>query len=134
MPAEPVWLDINEIIETHEEQIELFGGPPGTLDLGLVESALDSARNLYEYEGETDVLTLAVKLGVGIARNHGFVDGNKRTGAMALLQFLAINGYYLTLDNDTRLGRWFTLTVAKRSSEADLVAALDPYVMPFFQL
>ena len=76
-----------------------------------------------------DILALAARLGIGIAAAHGFVDGNKRAGAFAMIEFLAINGYYLDMPNDTRLGRLFKLTVAGRMSEQDLVAALDRYLI-----
>lgn len=79
--SDPLWLDLNDVLAIHAEQIELRGGPPGIRDLGLVASAVERPVNLYNYDGERDVITLAVRLGIGIAENHGFVDGNKRAGA-----------------------------------------------------
>ncbi|GAC1577184.1 MAG: hypothetical protein NVS3B5_09160 [Sphingomicrobium sp.] len=74
------------------------------------------------------MLNLAVRLGKGIAQNHGFVDGNKRTGASAMLSFLALNGYFLDMPNDTTLGALFESTVAGRMTEADLADDLYPYI------
>jgi len=56
------------------------------------------------YEGETDILALAIRLGVAIARNPGFNDGNKRTGAVSLTTLLRLNGYDLNMPDDTLLG------------------------------
>jgi death-on-curing protein len=69
-----------------------------------------------------------VRLGVGIAENHGFVDGNKRTGAVAMLEYLAINGHFLDMPNDTTLGALFEATVSGRMTEEELAEDLFPYV------
>jgi death-on-curing protein len=128
-PAEPLWPTIDDIIEVHEEQIELRGGPHGIRDLGLIESALGRAQQLHSVGGEEDILALAVRLGIGLAANHGFIDGNKRAGAFMMIEFLRLNGYHLDLPDDLRLGRWFEAAVAKEMPEADLIAELDPYIV-----
>ena len=87
-------------------------------------SAVARVRHLYHYDNERDLLTLSVRLGIGIAANHGFVDGNKRTSAFAMIEFLALNGVWLDMPNDTRLGRLFEDTVAGLMGEADLADAL----------
>ena len=125
-----MWLDLDDILETHEEQIARFGGADGVRDLSLVESALARPQQLYHYEGEGDVLTLAVRLGVGLAKNHGFVDGNKRTGFVAMLEFLGINGYALAMPSDTTPGVLFEAAVTGSISEAQLADDLYPYVQP----
>lgn len=76
-------------------------------------------------------MILAVKVGVGLAKNHGFLDGNKRTGAFAMIEFLAINGYWLDMPNDTRLGRLFALVVADRRTEDDLIDELDRHLRSY---
>lgn len=83
------------------------------------------------YDGERDILTLAVRLGIGIAENHGFVDGNKRTGAFALIEFLAINGAWLDMPNDYCLARLFLLTLGKRMSEAEFGDLLYDFIRPY---
>jgi death on curing protein len=127
-PSEPLWLDLDGVLKTHEDQIELFGGAVGVRDLALVESALARPQQLYHYNGEVDVLTLAVRLGVGIAQNHGFVDGNKRTGFVAMLEFLGINGYVLAMPGDTTPGVLFEAAVMGDITEAQLIEDLYPYV------
>ena len=125
-----MWLDLDDILESHSEQIERFGGADGVRDLSLVESALARPQQLHHYEGEGDVLTLAVRLGVGLAQNHGFVDGNKRTGFVAMLQFLGINGYALGMPGDTTPGVLFEAAVKGAISEAQLIEDLYPFIQP----
>lgn len=128
--SEPLWLDLDGLLKAHEEQIARFGGGAGIRDIGLVESALARPQQLYFYEGEEDLLALAVRLGVGIALNHGFVDGNKRTGAVAMIEFLALNGFSLVMPNDGRLGHWFEAVIEGRMSETDLAEAVWPFIRP----
>ena len=129
-PSEPEWLDLDDILETHAEQIERFGGADGVRDLALVQSALARPRQLYHYEGESDALILAVRLGVGLALNHGFVDGNKRTGFVAMLLFLGINGYALAMPGDTTPGVLFEAVAKGAISEDQLIEDFYPYVQP----
>jgi death-on-curing protein len=86
-----VWL-LREVVEAiHDEQIAWHGGSEGTRDAGLLASALDRPRNLAAY-GDPDLASLAASLGYGLARNHPFVDGNKRTAFVAVETFLLLNG------------------------------------------
>jgi death-on-curing protein len=85
------WLALNDIIDIHAEQLALFGGPYGLRDEGLLESALTRPLNRWHY-GESDLAALAAAYAFGIARNHPFIDGNKRTAFAALMVFLRING------------------------------------------
>ncbi len=93
-----VWLDPAVVRAVHEEQLAEHGGAPGTHDAGLLESALARPQHLAAY-GEPDVAALAAAYGYGIARNHPFVDGNKRTAFVAMELFLAINGFDLLADD-----------------------------------
>lgn len=93
-----VWIDPQVLLAVHEEQLAEHGGAPGTRDLGLFDSALARPRNLALY-GEPDAAALAAAYGCGIARNHPFVDGNKRTAFVAVELFLALNGLELTADD-----------------------------------
>jgi death-on-curing protein len=88
---EPEWLDVNIIIDVHAEQLALFGGPDGVRDIGLLESALARPQNKFAY-GETDLAALAAAYVFGIARNHAFVDGNKRAAFASMIVFLGLNG------------------------------------------
>lgn len=86
-----VWIDIAGLRAVHDEQLAEHGGGAGTRDEGLLESAVARARNLAAY-GEPDLADLAAAYGFGIARNHPFVDGNKRTALVAIELFLLLNG------------------------------------------
>ena len=88
---EPRWLSVAMVLAIHEEQLAIHGGASGIRDLGLLESALDRARNKWSYES-ADLAELAAAYGYGIARNHPFIDGNKRTSLLAIYTFLYVNG------------------------------------------
>ena len=90
-----VWLDPAVVRATHDEQLAEHGGPTGVRDPNLLASALARPQQLANY-GEPDVADLAAAYGFGIARNHPFVDGNKRTAFVALELFLLLNGHELT--------------------------------------
>lgn len=92
--AEPIWLSWRIVESIHLEQILQHGGSRGVRDKGLMESALARPVNKWQYEG-ADVFALAAAYGFGIAKNHGFEDGNKRTAFVSLYTFLGLNGYDL---------------------------------------
>ena len=92
--TEPDWLELDVVLDFHAEQLALFGGPDGIRDLGLLESALARPQNKFAY-GETDLAALAASYGFGIARNHPFVDGNKRTALASMIVFLNLNEFAL---------------------------------------
>lgn len=88
---EPRWLTVAMIEDMHTEQLALFGGPEGVRDRGLLESAVARPQNRWAYEGG-DLAALAAAYAFGIARNHPFVDGNKRAAFAAMMVFLRFNG------------------------------------------
>jgi death-on-curing protein len=88
--AEPVWLTKELVLAIHERQLREFGGLAGVRDAGALESALGRPRNHWAYEGG-DVARLAAAYGFGIARNHPFADGNKRTALLSIVTFLGLN-------------------------------------------
>ncbi|MEY9879624.1 type II toxin-antitoxin system death-on-curing family toxin [Bradyrhizobium sp. USDA 328] len=89
--SEPFWLTRRIIIAIHDEQLATHGGASGLRDEGMLESALDRPRNKWSYES-ADLPELAAAYAFGIARNHPFVDGKKRTSLLALYTFLGVNG------------------------------------------
>ncbi len=94
------WLEIETVLAAHEENLSIDGGAAGIRDFGLLESALERPRNRCHYEGIDDVASLAATYCVGLAKNHPFVDGNKRTAFIAMATFLLINGYRLTASQE----------------------------------
>lgn len=86
------------VLAVHEEQLATHGGAPGVRDPGLLDSALARPRNKIFY-ANTDAAALAASYAFGIARNHPFVDGNKRTAYVAMEVCLALNGFILGADD-----------------------------------
>jgi death-on-curing protein len=96
--AEWIWLDAQVLRAVHEEQLAEHGGSAGVRDEGLFESAVMRPQQLAHY-GEPDVADLAAAYGYGLARNHPFIDGNKRTAFVAVELFLLCNGWTLAADD-----------------------------------
>ena len=102
MGNEPVWLTADLLIEFNELEVSATGEPHVLRDLGGLESAIARPVNHWHY-GEADVVALAVALLLGIARNHPFLQGNKRTAFAAADYFLYLNGYDLTVEDSEAL-------------------------------
>lgn len=92
---EPVWLTEAVVLALHDEALAEFGGLRGVRATGLLESALAKARNLVAYGDDPLLFDLATAYCVGIAKNHPFVDSNKRTAFLAAAVFLELNGYLI---------------------------------------
>lgn len=88
------WIDRQVLMAVHDMQLAEHGGGAGLRDITLLESALSKPVNLAAH-GEPDACALAASYGSGIARNHPFIDGNKRTAFVALVLFLRLNGWQL---------------------------------------
>ena len=86
-------MSVDVVLALHADQVRTHGGSPGLRDSGLLESALDRPRNRLGYAPESDLFSLAASYGFGIARNHAFVDGNKRVAFQAVYLFLGLNGF-----------------------------------------
>ena len=90
------FLTVKQVKAIHQQQILTFGGSSGILDEDKLESAVFRAQNLSNYNEEATIYDLAASIGWGIANNHAFVDGNKRTTFVIMAVFLQINGIVLT--------------------------------------
>jgi death-on-curing protein len=88
----PLWLDKRAVLLLHDESLAMFGGSPGLRDEGLLDSALGRPIDQFRFDAVRDLASLAAAYGFGIARNHAFVDGNKRAAFLAIGVFLEING------------------------------------------
>ena len=114
------WLRTDVILAIHKMQIAEHGGDAGVRDLGLLDSALARPRNIHAYEAGADIARLAAAYGYGIAKNHPFVDGNKRTALSATRTFLLINGFQV---NSTQQEKYLTfLALAEGSLSEDELA------------
>jgi death on curing protein len=113
-----VWVALEVAEAAHLEQLAEHGGGEGVRDARLLDSAMARAQNLAVY-GEPDAAALAAAYAFGIARNHPFVDGNKRTAAVVSETFLALNGYVLEA-TDAELVVAFLALAAGELSEDEL--------------
>ncbi len=118
--ADWVWVQPVVALAAHQEQLRDNGGPQGIRDITLLESALARPQNLVGY-GEPDAAALTASYAFGIARNHPFADGNKRTAAVVSETFLNINGYSLRA-SDPELVAAFEALAAGELPEDDLAA------------
>jgi death-on-curing protein len=116
--AEWTWVATEVAAAIHREQLDEHGGGQGVRDPGLLESAMARPRNLVAY-GDPDAASLAAAYAYGLARNHPFVDGNKRTAAVLSETFLAINGLLLNA-TDAELVVAFLALAAGELSEEEL--------------
>ena len=90
---EPAWVRQDVVLAIHDRQLAEHGGMTGVRDEGLLSSALARPQHLFTFSsGQTDLAALAVAYAFGIARNHPFVDGNKRTAYVVCRAFLNLNG------------------------------------------
>ena len=113
-----IWIATEVAVAAHAEQLAEHGGGAGTRDAGALESAMARPQNLAEY-GEPDAAALAAAYAFGIARNHPFVDGNKRTAAVVSETFLALNGHALD-SSDAEVVVTFVALAAGELSEEEL--------------
>lgn len=124
---EPRWVTKAVALAVHDAQLAEHGGGRGVRDEGLLETALDRPKNRYHYMQQdeagqerlsaSDVSALAAAYAYGIAKNHPFVDGNKRTSFVVCELFLALNGYELTLDDAAAVTTWLALAASELTED-----------------
>lgn len=112
----PVWIPREMILAMHLRQLAEHGGGEGVRDEGMLDSALGRPQNKLAY-GEPDIFELAAAYAYGIARNHPFVDGNKRTALVASFTFLFVNGYAMTSTQDENVRVFLTLAAGELGEE-----------------
>ncbi len=123
-----VWIDGAVLLAVHDEQLAEHGGAGGTRDIGLFESAIARPQHLAHY-GTPDAADLAAAYGHGIARNHPFVDGNKRTAFVAAELFLLLNGLEL-LASDAGCVTTMLVVAAGQMDEATFARWLREHSQP----
>jgi death-on-curing protein len=114
--AEPRWLDAAIALAIHDRQLAEHGGGSGVRDPGLLESALARPLNGWAH-GEDDPASLAAAYAFGVARNHPFVDGNKRTAWVLARTFLALNGHALALEPADAIATMLALAAGEYSED-----------------
>jgi len=117
---EPLWIDKEQALAIHARQLSEHGGSNGVRDENLLESALARPQNLLAYsEKQPSLPRLAAAYAFGIARNHPFVDGNKRTALVVSFTFLVLHGIVITAAREERYFMFYDLA-AGHVSEEDL--------------
>ena len=94
--TEPAWIETQDALLLHARLLALHGGAASLRDEGLLQSALARPQQLYAYADVPDIMEMATAYTAGIVGNHPFVDGNERTGFVAGVLFLELNGYRFT--------------------------------------
>lgn len=112
----PKWLSKEAVLAMHARQLAEHGGGAGIRDEGLLESALQRPISKTHY-GDPDIASLAAAYAFGIARNHPFVDGNKRTALVASRAFLLYNGYQINAPKEERLTNFLALASGSLNEE-----------------
>ncbi len=121
--AEPIWIEEIDVLTLHDRLLVFHGGAAGVRDDGLLKSALARARQLFAYGDHVDLIDMASAYTAGIVKNHPFLDGNKRTGFVAGILFLELNGYCFTATEAAAAEAVLALA-AGGSDEADYKAFL----------
>ena len=112
-----IWIDLAVALAAHDEQLAEHGGARGVRDRNMLESAMARPLNLVAY-GDPDAAELAASYAFGIAGNHPFVDGNKRTAAVVSETFLVLNGFALACDDVELVTASLALAAGELSVEA----------------
>lgn len=117
MTNEPRWLATADVIELHDYVLARTGGSSGLRDEGLLESALSRPLNRWSYEGVEDIRDLAATYGIGLAKNHPFIDGNKRAAFLGLGLFLELNGWMLTATDDDAIATFYAVASSQMDED-----------------
>lgn len=124
-----IWIEKPFAIAIHDRQLAEHGGIPGVRDESLLDSALARPQQLHAYgDPSPDLADLAASLGFGVARNHPFLDGNKRTAAVACETFIVLNGASLVAD-DLALYPVYLALAEGSLPEADFAAWLRNHIV-----
>ncbi|MBL8216560.1 MAG: type II toxin-antitoxin system death-on-curing family toxin [Bryobacterales bacterium] len=129
MTTGPKWISKKALLLLHEESLARFGGACGMRDEGLLDSALARPENLQAYQPECTLADLAAAYAFGLAKNHAFLDGNKRVAFLAIGVFLAINGFRLIAGQVDAI-RVMLAVAAGEMDEASLAAWISENMQP----
>jgi death-on-curing protein len=114
---EPRWVTYDQVIAVHSRQLRRFGGAPGLREEGLLRSALEWPANKWRY-GQAGLAELAAAYAFGLAKNHAFVDGNKRIAFMTMVTFLRKNGVRFSPDQTHATAMMTSLAAGEVSEES----------------
>jgi len=123
---EPLWISKRAALALHGEQLLEHGGSDGIRDETLLDSALAKPQNVFAYEDGADMSRLAASYAFGIARNHAFIDGNKRTALVVSITFLENNGWDFNASEEDAYSTFLHLAEGSLS-EKDLTSWFRTY-------
>ena len=126
---EPLWVSKKAVLAMHCAQLAEHGGSDGIRDETLLDSALAKPRNVFAYADQPDIFRLAASYAFGIARNHAFVDGNKRTALVVSLTFLDRNGWDIVAPKEDVYFTFLHLADGSHTEE-ELTAWFTKYAVP----
>lgn len=128
--TEPIWLTRAIVEALQADQIREHGGQLGLRDAGLLESALTRPRHSWSYDPDVDLARLAAEYGYGLAKNHAFIDGNKRIAFVAMNVFLLLNGHEIDAE-EPKVVTTMLRVAAERMSPAQLAEWIRTVLVPF---
>lgn len=114
---EPIWVTEKTVLAIHEDQLVQHGGSSGIRDRNLLGASLARPKHLFTY-GDPSIFDLAAAYGYGLANNHPFVDGNKRTAFMVMYTFLGLNNYWLEVEEVEVVLRMEALAINTETQES----------------
>jgi death-on-curing protein len=114
---EPAWVTYDQVIAIHSRQLRRFGGAPGLRDDGMLRSALERPANKWHYE-QAELPELAAAYAFGLAKNHAFVDGNKRAAFLTMATFLRKNGVPFAPEQAHATAMFMALAAGEVSEES----------------
>lgn len=130
MRNEPSWLTFDEVVRLNQRAVGRTKEPHGFINRGSAESALDSCRNRYLYDGSEDVIDLACIILMAFSRSQGFLQGNKRTGFLAAYLFLDRNGFALNMPDRREIAELVKAAIHDRRLEPAVWAILRAHIQP----
>jgi len=119
---QPRWISKKAVLAMHSQQLAEHGGSDGIRDETLLDSALAKPLNVFAYADDADIFRLAASYAFGIARNHAFVDGNKRTALVVSMTFLDLNGWDIVASKKEDVYLTFLHLAEGTLSEEELAA------------
>jgi len=126
-----VFLSTPQVEKIHDEQIELHGGLPGVRDRNMLESAVSAPKATFDAEFlHKTIYEMAAAYFIGLASNHAFNEGNKRTATMSVFVFLYMNGVYLEIDDD-ELVEYAVRVVTERLSNQTIAKYLEDHAVAY---
>lgn len=130
MLSEPIWVTPEGVIRLNQLAVNATREPHQLRSMDLLAGACERPKNHWHYDGVQDVVTLGATLLFGVARNHPFLQGNKRSAYMAMIGFLGANGYRFEISDHTPNADYIIAAIEGRMTDEEFIEAVRPGVRP----